>query len=198
MWDEEQDELDRILNRALSTYPAEPLLGIEARVLRRVRNEGRVTQRSGLTSSFWGRAMGAGLAAALLAGGVFLSRNGLVEKPANQNHSIAERQVNSPKTGADATPPAGATQGNQEVEGTIRVKASRSALPKLDVFPTPAPLTLEELALVKMTRGVPSGATTRLDKAGAVPPEPIQIQVLEIKPLVVDDVEEGEKRSDDR
>ena len=192
MWAEEQDELDRILNRALSAYPAEPLLGIEARILRRVRNEGQPTQRTGLAFSFWG-SLGAGLTVALVAAGVFLSRNGFVEKPAKPNQTVAERPVNSVKAAAEAPPPAGVTRRTHEVEGTSRVRVQRSALPKLDLFPTPSPLTPEELALVKMTQAVPSEATTVPEKGDMVQLEPIQIQVLEIKPLPVDSDEEGDK-----
>ncbi len=39
MWTDKHDELDQILNQALSTCPAEPRLGIETRVLRRVQKE---------------------------------------------------------------------------------------------------------------------------------------------------------------
>lgn len=182
---EERDELDRILNQALSTYPAEPMLGIEARILRRVRNEGQASKRAGWTFSFWGRALGASLALALVAAGVFLSRNGLIEKPVKPNG------VNA--TAVQAAPPIGVTRRTQEVEGTIRVKVLRSALPKLDVFPTPSPLTPLELALVKMARAIPSETARRPEKADTAQLEPIQIQVLEIKPLGVEGDEDGDK-----
>ncbi len=187
MWDEERDELDQVLNQALSVYSAEPLLGIEARILRRARTEGRAAHGTGLASFSWSRAVGVAVTVALIAAGVFLSRNGVVEKAANPNQPAAERPV----TGAEAP---GATRENREVEGTIRVRARRSALPKLDVFPTPSPLTPEELALVKMAKAVPSGAKARPEKASTVQVEPIQIQALEIKPLLMDGDEEGDKK----
>jgi hypothetical protein len=193
MWAEERDELDRILNQALFAYPAEPLLGIEARLLRRVRNEGRATQRTSLASTFWSRALGAGLAVALVAAGVFLSRSGLVKKTANPNPTAAARPVNSVKAAAETTPPEAGTRENQEIEGTIRGAVRRSALPKLDVFPTPSPLTPEELALARMTKAALPAATARQESAVPVQLEPIQIQVLEIKPLAADADEDGDK-----
>lgn len=194
MWDEERDELDRILNEALSAYPAEPLLGLDARILRRVRNEGRATQRSSLASSFWGRALGASLALALVAAGVFLSRNSFVEKPVRPMQTIAERVTNRVNAAVDATPPAGVSRDDRDIEGTVKVRSRRSALPKLDVFPTPRSLTPQELVLVKMARAEPPQTTARPEKAGTAQLEPIQIEALEIKPLLIGGDEEGDKK----
>ena len=183
---EERDELDRILNQALSAYPAEPLLGIEARVLRRVRSVGRATQRTGWASSFWGRALATGVVVALVAAGVFWGRNGLLEKTAIPNHRTVEPPANVAKAAAETAPPSTGNREELEVEGTIRGRVRRSALPKLDVFPTPSPLTLGELALVRATKAVPLEATARPEQVYPFPLEPIQIQALEIKPLAAD------------
>ncbi len=190
---EERDELDRILKGALSAYPAEPLLGLEARILRRLRNEGRAAQPTSLASSLWGRAVVVGLSMALAAVGVFLSRSSIVEKPARSNERIVERQASSVKGAVEAAPPAEVTQEKREIVGTIRGTVQRSALRKLDVFPTPSPLTPEELALMRMTKAVPSELPTRQERAGTVEVEPIQIQALGIKPLLIDGDEEGDK-----
>jgi hypothetical protein len=188
---DERDELDRILNRALSAYPAEPMLGIEARIIRRVRNEGHPTQRTAVAGSFWGRALGIGLTAAVVAVGVFLSRNSYVEKPAKPNQTIDERPTNRGNAVVDAAPPA---EVSRDMEGTIKASSQRSALPKLDVFPTPRSLTPQELALVKMAGAVPPKATARPEKTDTVQLEPIQIEALEIKPLFIGGDEEGDKK----
>ena len=89
---EEHDELDRILNQALSAYPAEPLLGIESRILRRVRNDCRTTRWTRSVSS-WGRALAAVLTLALVAASVFLTRNGVAKKVANPSQIATERPI---------------------------------------------------------------------------------------------------------
>jgi hypothetical protein len=190
MWAEEHDELGRILNQALSAYPAEPLLGIEARILRRVRTEGQATKWTA-SSSVWGWALATLFSIALIAAGVFLTRNGAVQKTANPIQAAAGH----PSTGLKVPP---ATREIPEGEGTARAAVRRSALPKLDVFPTPSPLTSEELALVKMAKAASLGATALEATAppangSTVQPEPIQVQALEIKPLVVSGAEDGDK-----
>lgn len=191
---DERDELDRILNQALSAYPEEPMLGIQSRILRRVRNESLPTQRTAVTTSSWARALGVGFTVAVVAAGVFWSRNSFVEKPAKPNQTIAERPSNRVDGAVDATPPAGVSRVHRDIESTVRVRSRRSALPKLDVFPTPRSLTPQELALVKMARAVPPKATARPEKTGAAQLEPIQIEALEIKPLFIGGDEEGDKK----
>lgn len=190
----ERDELDRILNQALSAYPAEPMLGIEARIIRRVRNEGYPTQRTVEGASLWGRALGIGLTVALVAAGVFLSRNTYVKKPSKPNQTIAERPTNRVNAAVDVTPPNSVSRDNRDIEGTIKVRSRRSALPRLDVFPTPRSLTPQELALVKMAGAVHPKGTVRSEKTDTAQLEPIQIEALEIKPLFIGGDEGGDKK----
>jgi hypothetical protein len=190
---DERDELDHILNQALSAYRAEPMLGIEARIIRRVRSEGHPTQRTAVAASFWGRAIGIGLTVAVVAAGVFLSRNH-GEKPAKPKQTIAERPSNRVDAAVEATPPAGVNRDNRDIEGSIKVRSRRSALPKLDVFPTPRSLTAQELALVKMASAVSPKATAQSEKTDTAQLEPIQIEALAIKPLLIGGDEEGDKK----
>jgi hypothetical protein len=196
MWSEEQVDLDLLLDRALSEYSAEPRLGIAARVLWRIRHEGKATRQAGAASALWGRARVASLLVSLLVAGVFLLRNGRREEPVNQKQTAGERQVNGVKAAAvvETAPPARVNHEIQDVEGTIRASSRRSALPKLDAFPTPSPLSAEELVLMKMTEALPAEAAVRRDGADRVELEPIQIQVLEVKPLPVDGDERGDER----
>ncbi len=76
------------------------------------------------------------------------------------------------------------TQRNRGRE--IRARIARRGLPKLEVFPTPSPLTPEELAFVKIPKAMPSPALLQAEKVETARLEPIQIQALEIKPLTVD------------
>src|SRR5271170_5226564 len=195
MWSEEQDELDRVLDRALAEYSGEPRLGIAARILWRVRHEGQANRQEGAAWAFWGRARVASSLVPLLVAGMFLLRNWRREEPANLKGRAGERQVNGVKVAAvvEAAPPAGVTHGSQEVEGTIKASLRRSALPKQEVFPTPSPLTPEELALVKMTEAVPAKVATRRESVDTVQLEPIRLAVLEIKPLPADSEEDGDK-----
>jgi hypothetical protein len=196
MWSEEQDELDRVLDRVLSEYSAEPRSGITERVLWRVRREGQATRRAGPAWALWGRARVASLLVSLLVAGMFLFRNGLREEPANAKQTAGGGQANSMKAAVvvEPAPAAGVIPRSQEVEGTIRASLRRSELPKLDVFPTPSPLTPAELALVKITEAVPSEAAARREGADTVQLESIRIPVLEIKPLPAEGDEHGGER----
>jgi hypothetical protein len=184
MWAEEHDELDRILNRALSTYPEEPRLGLEARILRRVQNEGLGARWTGGALAPWSRALGGVVLVAALAAGIVWFHPEQSDKPASSGRQAAEGRVPQSAKLAQVRPTAGATQGNRKVE--IRARIALPRLPKLDVFPTPSPLTPEELAFVKIPKSVPSATPPQSEKADTVQLEPIQIQALEIKPLAVD------------
>lgn len=185
MWTEEHDELDQILNRALSTYPGEPRFGIEARILRRVQNEAPGPRWTGVAlAPPWSRALaGVVLVAALAARFVWFHPE-QSDKSARSDRQ--ETEVPAPESSELETlaSPAGATQENRKVE--IRVRTARPSLPRLDVFPTPSPLTPEELAFVKIPRAMPSAAPPQPEKGGTIHAEPLQIQALEVRPLVVD------------
>jgi hypothetical protein len=176
---EEHDELDRILNQALSSYPAEPRLGIEARILRRIQHEGPGARWAGVSLAPWGRA----LACVVLIAGIVWFYREQSDGPANSGQQTAQVAAQQSTKLAHGAPPVGATQENRKTE--IRARIARPRLPKLDVFPTPSPLTPEELAFVKIPRTIFSAAPRQAEKTDTVW-EPIQIQALEIKPLTID------------
>jgi hypothetical protein len=164
---EGSDELDRWIDGALAGYSgAEPLAGLEERVLNRVRaveagRRGRIMRALAL----------AAVAAVVMA-------------------VIAERRPQAPAPKHDAiasvvTP--AAVRHAAAVEGR-RVEPKRPRqrfLPKQDQFPAPAPITSEERELVAFVEQHPAEAQqvfAELEKSG----EPIEIQPIQI-PLLDSD-----------
>jgi hypothetical protein len=163
MGNEHQVDIDRLLDEALARYStAEPLAGLEQRVLRRVQAGGR---RPG--TAWWQWAMAAGVAAAAFAVVLWM-------RTAPDTLRVAVIPPHPPQIAAVLeTPPP-----------VIKRPARPTALTKRREFPTPAPLTTEERALLAFVASAPDEARvlhSRLD-------EPIQVAELKIAPLQNDDL----------
>lgn len=171
--DDARDELDRLIDGALASYSsAEPLAGLEGRVLNRVR-VARAARR-------WMFAWGLGLAVAasvVVAPVVVWTEREAVPKP------VEVGQVKRAFPTATARLP-------RLVPKRVSVKRSRgpNPLPKLDQFPTPTPLTAEERALLALVEHNPKEAQMFADLQKRAE-EPIEIQEIQIAPLRIDGIE---------
>ena len=161
--DSGRDELDRMIDGALASYSdAEPLAGIEQRLVNRVhavRNRRRWLA--------WG--VGAAVTASVVVGMSWSGHKTIREKTPVAVARV-RRQASPPKTAVISAPRA-----------RVRVKraARPRALPKLEQFPTPTPLTAEERALVAFVRGNEEEARQVL----AANEDRIQIEGIQIQRL---------------
>lgn len=172
-------ELERILEDGISSYPdAEPLAGLEERIVARVRTI-RISRHSGI-----------GLRSILvmaLAGFIlvvsalfFLRRNQpqrtvltAETRPSNFDKPPVREQIEERPSG-NSKPP-------RQTEATHR-KRVRS-LPKQESFPTPALVTPEERSLRALVTNYPDEAVRAFASLRQRSDEPIQIAPIVIPPL---------------
>lgn len=154
------DDLDHTLDAALAKYAAvEPRVGLEDRVLARLHSE---PSRSSRRIWFqWGLA---GAAAAILFVGLLAWRSTRVAHPVIANHPPAAIQQQSipgtnpaPRVKDDV---ATAKHAPSPKPAARRAPASTAvaASPKLDQFPSPQPLSTEEIALARYVKNFPKEA----------------------------------------
>lgn len=162
------DELDKLIDAALAGYStAEPLEGLEGRIVRRV----RAAEADRKRRPAWGVAIPAMAAAMLL---VWALRP---PKPAVP----AAEVVKQPPARVEIAPaPKIVAVAPRVRQRTVR---ARKELPKRNVFPASAPLTTEERLLVQLARSHPEAL------AGQVSGE-IEIKPIEIAPLQIDGSQE--------
>jgi hypothetical protein len=165
---EDRDELDRVIDGALARYSgAEPLAGLEERVLNRV----RVVE----TGRRWRLAWAFALVAAVVVVAVVMRTP---RQPVLKSNGLARVIAPAPVR------PAPAVEKERVVaKRPVRAKARRQrVLPKQEQFPAPAPMTAEERALVAFVGQHPAEARqvfAELQKSD----EPIEIQPIQIPPL---------------
>jgi hypothetical protein len=165
------DELDRRIDNALAGYAgAEPLAGIEERVVRRVRVASR-RRAFGWAAAI---AVAAGLVAAVI----------VVRAP---QHAMPKSNVIARVETVSPPRPVPVAE-KPRVVPVHRVKSRvlrPGPLPKQEQFPAPTPLTAEERALLALVEHHPAEAQhvfAELQKSG----EPIEIQPIQIPPLQSD------------
>jgi hypothetical protein len=170
-----RDELDNLIDSTLSGYStAEPLAGLEQRVLNRV----RAAEASRRRRRFWTLAALAGPAFAALAI-LLLIRPG-APPPAPVARVTAPAVRVAPES--PAPPPAVSPEKPRpSVSGRAPVArpSPQRELPKRNVFPTPAPVTPEERMLVELAVSHPQQLLIQ-------PVEHIEIKPIEIAPLQAD------------
>jgi hypothetical protein len=150
------NDLDRALDSALAKYAAsEPRAGLEDRVLANLRAErARVPDRA------WWRWSFASVAAVLVIGAVLAWRTAkpshpvLVNRPA-ETQPAPTRAPQTANATAEAVP---ARVPPMRKQSRRPISAKLAANPKLDVFPSPRPLSEEELALAQYVRNFPNDA----------------------------------------
>jgi hypothetical protein len=164
------NELDKILDGALSTYSREePRPGLDSRVLDRIRAE---RERRRFRWFRWAVAIPA-FACLLLAITFWTTRDSIPKswKPAP---IVAKTAPASPI----------APQVFQTTVARRRLKHLR--LPKREQFPTPAPLTAEERALLAFVVRSPKQAEELFSGAKSRTSEPLEIKAIHIEPLQSD------------
>jgi hypothetical protein len=173
MHSNDRDELDDAIDRALPGYSsADPLDGLEDRVLRRVQAVG-ATRRS---PWFYRLSFAIPALAAVLFACIALRMGWHSQSPATNATPMPVASAQQP-----SPPPATPAVAPKRDIGT----GARS-LPKEDVFPAPVPMTREERALAAWIGRAPAEAAQAfadLEKRSA---EPIAIQPIQIPPLQSD------------
>jgi hypothetical protein len=151
------DQLDHLLDVALTKHAAvEPRPGLEERVLAVLRAE----QTTARAKTWWRWGMAGALAAVLVVALALALRSGksshpvFVDRPAETQPSPTQAPLTA-NAGAETVParvPPVRKQNRQPISTRL------AADPKLDVFPSPRPLSEEELALARYVRNFPSDA----------------------------------------
>jgi hypothetical protein len=181
-----RDELDDLIDGVLSGYSnADPMDGLEDRVLRRVQAAGAAGR------SLWPYRLGfaiPALAAMLLAG--IALRVGWISQP-RATTATRSAAVSEPSSLAYAPPPSPAPAAQlAELKRGNKTKLRHSAparfLPKEECFPAPAPLTDEERALVAWVSRAPIEAAQAFADLQTRSAESIEIQPIQIPPLQSD------------
>jgi hypothetical protein len=164
-------ELDEILDAGLKAYSAvEPRQGLERRVLEHVHRRRRFVWWQWLA-----------VVVPVLACAVGL----LVWRP---SEPVQTRRATSVETSLDAA----GTSARATIPAVRRVVVVRRVrrLPKRAQFPTPAPLTREERALLEFVQRSPKEAAELLGENRDSEIRPIQIEAISIPPVKVESLEE--------
>jgi hypothetical protein len=172
---ENNDDLDRMIDSALAGYSsAQPLAGLEERVLNRV----RLSARRRVIA--W--AVAGAVVASLVVAAIFVR---MPRVPATAIHDTAA--VETP------APPRPVLQESQVAPkrrwGRAATKGAEPPrpLPKLEAFPVPTPLTAEERALLALVEHHPDEAmrlvAKRRESNKPIEIDPIQIAPIQINPL---------------
>jgi hypothetical protein len=176
----EFDELDRLMDAALSSYADPGVAGdLDERILRYVTASARQRRRARWLA--WAIVLPAA-ACALIAVAVLFRK----PEPAPGNSEIARhRQVPEVRQQSDHSPQLKTTH-----LGAVRFhsrppisKAAPEELPRLAVFPTPQPLTPQELALTVYASQLHSPEPKPLAATTERPDTPISIAAIQI-PLI--------------
>jgi len=148
------DELDRTLDAALAKYiSAEPRAGLEDRILVNL----RAAETQAEYRAWWMWGFAAALAVMLVIAVVGL-RSKKTLNPVIANHPLtAPRMTTAPDAHNREARVAHQKQSAPKSRHASQVQAV-AANPKLDVFPSPMPLTAEEVALANYARNFPNEA----------------------------------------
>ncbi len=206
----QSDDLDKLLQEGLESYcDAEPLAGLEERVLRHVRDK-----RTVIRWTWFGWAAATACASLLLA--VIFGNFGGWPLDSRLTKGVHSTTADGPLSSelrvdrgsaAEKTAPhisnevAANVPQRQAVHAhggrglvSLKRKTRREELPKLEVFPTPHPLSPEERALVEFVNQHPTEAAQLVD-AERRSSEPIQIAAIHIEPLNTDGPQQEEEKN---
>jgi hypothetical protein len=174
MEDNGRDTLDGMLDNALACYSgAEPLAGLEERVLHRV-HASEATRRRPI-----GWAVAFALAAALVLVAIVMKTP---RNPAPRPRDVARAEI--PAT-------VGTAAAVEKPRITLKHRRSRIAarcatpVPKQQQFPAPAALTAEERALRSFVERQPAEAQRVFAQLQKRSNEPIHIEPIQIAPLQI-------------
>jgi hypothetical protein len=168
-----QDHLDLLIDSALSTY-AEPRAGLETRV--RTNISAHLTTRPA-HRRWLGFAIALPIAACLILLLLLVPRHNRIE-PVHQAQ-------NTPVPPAQSAPQTTIARTTKTPARTPqpRLIAAHAPLPKLDVFPTPQPLSPEEQALAHFVAHTPPSEIKSLQDAQQKLDEPLNIAEIQIQPI---------------
>lgn len=158
------DEIDRLLDEALSEYAAAPdRPGLEERVLARVHQRNRGLRR-------W--LFSASAAAAVLTAALIVLPLRVTEKPSPSIKviEVVRKYTASPKVQQAVFPP-------KAVPHKRHIRR-RYVDPKRPEFPTPTPLTPPERALLEIAKFQPAQL-----EALSRPMKPLDVSLIQIEPL---------------
>jgi hypothetical protein len=184
-----KDDLDLLIDSALATYADPgPDSGLEDRVLVTL-----ATVRTETPSARGGwrrRGLPWAVAIPIAAGLLFLWLSPRRDKPLpaserQEAHSAAPNAI-APhaNSSAEVRPAAPHRRTIRVTQPTSPLQTAQAAsLPKLDVFPTPQPLTAEERALVVVVSQTPLPAREALVEAQSLDAVPVRIAEINIPPL---------------
>jgi hypothetical protein len=190
-------EFDRLLRSSLETYADHgPDSDLAERVLARIAAEGerermRRTERRHLVIRW---AIALPVAACLVVVMVLAGLRALHNAPdgANQARVVPPKSNNAGRVGPIVNSPSIAARHN-DASRSLRHSARAVAtarvqrLPKLDVFPTPQPLTPEEQAFAAYVARVPEAERKSLIDTEKQVDAPLSIAALEIQPIAPPD-----------
>jgi len=185
-------ELENLLNSALSSY-AEPDAHLETRVLARIA-EHRST-RANHRRLAWAFALPIAACTILLTLFVLPHRH---QQPAQQAHNtVASPQPQSIQqretTPVPSNPPQQPKPRLVAAHTQQRTAPKAAPLPKLDIFPTPRPLSPEEQALVRFVATAPASERNAALAAQQQSNEPLHIAEIVIQPIASTDKPETEQ-----
>lgn len=153
-----RDELDQILDNALAKYAAvEPRSGLEDRILSHLKSPG--TSATGVAWWRWAATFAAALVVMILVlwGVEKYNPQRMVRRPAGSQEQTPSQVVTNHAPVIPARPMAPVTVRRARKHTSTQV-AVVAAGPKLDQFPSPQPLSEEELALVRYVHSFPKEA----------------------------------------
>ena len=176
----EEGKLDLLIDAALRTY-GKADARLELRLLAQIADAGEA----------WPRRMWLGWAVALPVAACLVLLALWWAKPAPRmaaDWTAKDSKVTAPVAGGGAAAPIPARAavhrgGRSAAAGAREVKIAQAVPPKLDVFPTPRPLTAEEKTLALVTAQAPAPELRALAEAQAQADAPIDIAAIEITPL---------------
>jgi hypothetical protein len=169
---ENNDDLDRMIDSALAGYSsAQPLAGLEERVLNRV----RLSARRRVIA--W--AVAGAVVASVMVAAIFVR---MPRAPAPASHDVARLQTPGPSLPVPVKEePRVAPKHRRGRIATMRAEPPRP-LPKLEQFPSPMPITAEERALLAFVKHHPAEAKQFVAERQNGD-KPIEIEPIEMAPL---------------
>lgn len=183
MKDNNRDRLDELIDKALAGYTdAEPLAGLEERVLRRIASVPTPSRLRWFYSRRWALALASILVFLGIATRVRRTSSAPVAETqtSQQRRSEAVAPSQTAKTGQAArslAPEPPKTRTRQNVSGSL-------GLPKKDRFPMDSPLTSEERALMTWSTRAPEQMRQVLASLQAQRNEqPVTVEPIRIEPL---------------
>lgn len=171
------DDADRWLDEALHSYvEAEPLDGLEARLLRSVQGGEQPTRRR-----WWKIALAAAPVALAVVGVAFVAM-----LPSRLELKLGSPAPAAPWMAYSFAPPHSRGEAPRVRKGGARPRfrgvSSRGPqvkTPKRDVFPSPSPLNDEERSLILLAESAPA----QLPHVQLSPMDPTSIRPITIKPI---------------